>query len=58
MAVPPSSGREIGSSYEQDPRTDPSPHVPKPLPDRGRRGRAAVAMVVAVLIVIALIVLL
>ena len=58
MAVPPSSGREVGSSYEHDPRNDPSPHVPKPLPDHGRRGGAAIALVVAVLIVIALIVLL
>ena len=43
---------------EHDPRNDPSPHVPKPLPDQGRRGGAAIALVVAVLIVIALIVLL
>lgn len=59
MAVPPRPGRELGSSFEHDPRNDPSPPVPRPLPDRGRRaGGAAIAMVVAALIVVVLIVLL
>ena len=59
MAVPPRPGTEFQSTFEPDPRHDPSPRVHKPLPDRGRRtGMTAAAMIVAVLIVIALIVLL
>ena len=47
------------SSFEHDPRNDPSPRVPKPLPERGRRaGVAAIAMVLAALVVVVLIVLL
>ena len=59
MAVPGGPGGQLGSSFEHDPRNDPAPRVPRPLPDRGRRaGRAAMAMVLAALIVVVLIVLL
>ena len=56
MGVPPTTR---GSEFEHDPRNDPSPRVPRPLPDRGRRaGTTAIAMVLAALIVVVLIVLL
>jgi hypothetical protein len=56
MAVPPGPR---SSSFEHDPRNDPSPRVPRPLPDRGRRaGGAAIAMVLVALVVVVLIVLL
>ena len=59
MAVPGGPGGQLGSSLEPDPRSDPSPRVPKPLPDRSRNaGRAAVALFIAALIVAVLIALL
>jgi hypothetical protein len=59
MAVPPRPGSELGTSFEHDPRHDPAPRVPRPLPDRGRRaGSAAITMVLAALIVVVLIALL
>ena len=58
MALPGGPGGQIGS-LEPDPRNDPSPRVPSPLPDRGRHaGRAAMALFIAALIIAALIVLL
>ena len=59
MAVPPRPGSEAGSAFEHDPRNDPSPRVPRSLPERRQRaGTTAVLFVGAVVIVIALIVLL
>ena len=59
MAVPGGPGGQVGSSLEHDPRTDPAPPVPRPLPDRGNRaGRAAVALLFATLIIAVLVVLL
>jgi hypothetical protein len=55
MGVPPTTR---GSEFEHDPRNDPSPAVPKPLPDRGRRAGTAITMVLAALVVVVLIVLL
>ena len=58
MAVPGGPGGQIGS-LEPDPRDDPSPRVPSPLPERGRHaGRAAIAFFLAALIVAVLIALL
>ena len=59
MAVPGGPGGQFGSSFEHDPPNDPSPRVPRPLPDRSRHaGRAAIAMVLAALVIIVLITLL
>lgn len=58
MAVPGGPSGQIGS-LEPDLREDPSPRVPRPLPDRGRNaGRLAVALFIAALIVAVLIALL
>jgi len=55
MAVP-GGPRSQFESLEGDPRSDPAPRVPRPLPDRGRNaGRVAVALFVAALIVAVLI---
>ena len=59
MAVPGGPGGQLSSSFEHDPRTDPAPPVPRPLPDRGNRaGRAAAGLLFATLIVAVLIALL
>jgi hypothetical protein len=59
MAVPGGPGGQVGSALEPDPRNDPSPRVPKPLPERDRRaGRAALALLIATLIVVVLVALL
>jgi hypothetical protein len=59
MAVPGGPGGQLGSSFEPDPRNEPSPRVPRPLPDRGAHAsRAAIALLIAVLLVVVLFVLL
>jgi hypothetical protein len=59
MAVPGGPGGRLGTSLEHDPRNDPSPPVPRPLPDRSRNGgRAAVALLIAALMVVVLVALL
>jgi hypothetical protein len=59
MAVPGDPVGRLGSSFEHDPRNDPSPPIPRPLPERGRNaGRAAVLLLIAALIVVVLIALL
>ena len=58
MAVPPSPGRDVHPPFESDFRDEPTPRVPRPLPDRGRSRTTSAAAVVVAVIVIALIVLL
>ena len=58
MAVPPSPRSDVPPTFENELRDEPSPRVPKPLPDQGRSRTGAAILVAAVVIAVALVVLL
>lgn len=58
MAVPPGPRNEVIGARFDDPRDEPSPRVPRPLPDNGRRAGLIAALLIAALIVVVLIALL
>jgi hypothetical protein len=58
MAVPPGPRDEVIGPRFDDARDEPSPSVPRPLPDNGRRAGLIAAVLIAALIVAVLIALL
>jgi hypothetical protein len=58
MAVPPRPRSDVPPTFERALHDQPSPSVPKPLPDYGRSRIPSAVMVAVVVIAIALLVLL